>query len=223
MKILLLEDELMLSISIQKHLISFGCLVDIYDNGSDVLKAIEKQYDLYILDINTPLVSGIECLKVIANKYPNVPKIIISACDDIDCISNAFKLGCKDYLKKPFNIKELQIRIKNLTSNIEEKNFAQNESIINLSKNYKFDTKSHQLYYEHIAQNFTKKEHSLILLFISNIGQIITDETIESFVWDGKYVESSTIRSLVNRVRSKLKEDIIENVRGFGYLMKKRE
>nr|WP_321267065.1 response regulator transcription factor [uncultured Sulfurimonas sp.] len=221
MKILLLEDELMLSKSIQKYLLSCEYLVDVYDNGEDVLQIVEKQkYDFYILDINTPIVSGLECLKVISSLYPTTPKIIISAYDDIDNISSAFNIGCNDYLKKPFNLKELYIRINNLIL-VKNKMEEKESSVIDIGENYKFDKSINQLYYKDELQIFTKKEHALMLLLVENIGQIITDENIQSFIWDGNDVESSTIRSLVNRLRLKLKEDILENVRGFGYMMKK--
>ncbi|MDX9966887.1 MAG: response regulator, partial [Sulfuricurvum sp.] len=99
MKILLLEDEFMLARSIRTYLLSRGHLVDHYDNGQEVLDVIEsKMHDFYILDINTPLVGGLECLKAIAQRYPDVPKIVISAYHDIDYISDAFDLGCSDYL-----------------------------------------------------------------------------------------------------------------------------
>lgn len=223
MKILLLEDEHMLSRSIRTFLLSSNHLVDHYDNGKDVLDVIQKEkHDFYILDINTPLVGGLECLKVIAAKYPDVPKIIISAYNDIEHISDAFDIGCSDYLKKPFNLKELQIRIEHLTS--QNKTAIEEESsIIKLSKNYTFDKEKNILYYNNVIQKFTKREHSLIVLFISNLGQIMTDESIQSFIWDGEEVEASTIRSLVNRVRAKLKEELIQNIRGFGYVMTRKD
>ncbi|MFT7002848.1 MAG: DNA-binding response OmpR family regulator [Sulfurimonas sp.] len=222
MKILLLEDEYMLSRSICTFLLSFGYLVDCYDNGRDVLEAIEeKQHDFYILDINTPIVGGLECLKIISKKYPNIPSIIISAYNDIDHISSAFDIGCSDYLKKPFNLKELQIRIDHLTI-LNEKNVVEEKSpIIYLSEHYSFNKETNILYYDNEIQMFTKKEYSLIVLFISNLGQIMTDESIQSFIWNGEYVEASTIRSLVNRVRRKLKEELLQNIRGFGYVMKR--
>ena len=218
MKILLLEDEFLLSRSIRTYLLSRGHLVDHYDNGKDVLKVIEeKQHDFYILDINTPLIGGLECLESIAAKFPNIPKIMISAYNDIEHISSAFDLGCSDYLKKPFNLKELQIRIELLLNKSNAVDVP--NPIIHLSEHYTFNKETNLLYYDDSVQRFTKKEHSLILLFISNLGQIITDESIQSFIWNGEEVESSTIRSLVNRVRNKLKEDILQNIRGFGYVM----
>lgn len=224
MKILLLEDEFMLARSIRTYLLSRGHLVDHYDNGQEVLDVIETQaHDFYILDINTPLVGGLECLKSIAEKYPDTPKIIISAYHDVDYISDAFSYGCSDYLKKPFNLKELDIRIHHLTVQAKPKIEPVNDPIIYLSNHYTFNKENYLLYYNDKAQQFTKREYSLIILFVSNLGQIMTDESIRSFIWDGEDAESSTIRSLVNRVRAKLKEDLIQNIRGFGYVMKRAD
>lgn len=224
MKILLLEDEYMLSRSIRTYLLNKGYLVDHFDNGLDVVKTLGKQaYDCYILDINTPLMGGLECLKEIAAKFPNIPKIIISAYHDIEYISDAFSLGCSDYLKKPFNLKELELRIQKLTSQTNAQQELQSDPVVRLSENYRFDTQKNLLYYKEELQKFTKREYALLVLFISNLGQIISDESIRSFIWDGEDAEDSTIRSLVNRVRHKLKEELIENVRGFGYVMKKAE
>lgn len=224
MKILLLEDEFMLSRSIRTYLLNCGYCVDYFDNGQDVIDIINTtRYDFYILDINTPIVGGLECLKEIAKLYPDTPKIVISAYHDIDYISDAFALGCSDYLKKPFNLKELEIRIERLTSKLTVAAETVNSPIIRLSEHYTFNKETNFLYYDDEVQNFTKRENRLIVLFVSNIGQIIGDESIRSFIWDGDYAEDSTIRSLVNRVRHKLKEDLIENVRGFGYIMKRKE
>ncbi|QOP40370.1 response regulator transcription factor [Sulfurimonas marina] len=222
MKILLLEDEYMLSRSIRTYLLNKGYFVDHFDNGIDVMEAVKSQeYDFYVLDINTPLMSGLECLKEISQLHPNTPKIIISAYHDIDSITEAFDLGCSDYLKKPFNLKELELRIDRLTSQVLAKKEVEQSAVVKLSKDYTFDTQTNLLYYKSEVQKFTKREYALLVLFISNRGQIIPDESIRSFIWDGENVENSTIRSLVNRLRSKLHVDIIENVRGFGYIMKK--
>ncbi|MDD3770879.1 MAG: response regulator transcription factor [Sulfuricurvum sp.] len=222
MKILLLEDEFMLARSIRTYLLSRGHLVDHYDNGQEVLDVIEsKMHDFYILDINTPLIGGLECLKAIAQRYPDVPKIVISAYHDIDYISDAFDLGCSDYLKKPFNLKELDIRIQRLSAQSQQNAEPASDPVIRLSDRYTFNKETNLLYYDDTVQKFTKREHALIVLFVSNLGQVMTDESIRSFIWDGEDAEASTIRSLVNRVRQKLKEELIENMRGFGYIMKK--
>ena len=222
MKILLLEDEFMLARSIRTYLLSRGCFVDYFDNGKDVLDIIkEQEYDCYILDINTPLIGGLECLKEITALYPDKPKIIISAYHDIDHISNAFSIGCSDYLKKPFNLKELEIRIDRLKAKTPEKTATDDNPLIVLSDHYTFDKNQNLLYLDGQVQTFTKREYALLVLFASNLGQIMSDENIRCFIWDGEDAEASTIRSLVNRVRHKLKEELVVNVRGFGYMMKR--
>ena len=224
MKILLLEDEFMLSRSIRTYLLNRSYLVDYFDNGQDVLDIIKTtRHDFYILDINTPIVGGLECLKAIVKLYPDTPKIVISAYHDIDYISDAFSMGCSDYLKKPFNLKELEIRIDRLTSKATTAVDAVISPIIRLSEHYTFNKETNLLYYDDKVEKFTKRENRLLVLFVTNIGQIIGDESIRSFIWEGDYAEDSTIRSLVNRVRNKLKEELIENVRGFGYLMRRKE
>jgi len=222
MKVLLLEDEYLLSRSIRTYLLANNHFVDHYDNGRDVLDvATREQYDFYILDINTPLVGGLECLKVIRSLYPEAPTIVISAYHDISYITQAFEIGCSDYLKKPFNLKELEIRIERLTSQISQQKNQDDDPIIALSKHYTYNRITNMLHYNNNIEKFSKREYALIRLFVSNLGQVIGDENIRSVIWDGEDTEASTVRSLVNRLRKKLKEELIENIRGFGYVMKK--
>lgn len=221
MKILLLEDEFLLASSIRTFLLARGYLVDYFDNGVSVLEAIkELSYDFYLLDINTPLVGGLECLKEIRTKYPQAPVMIISAYHDIGNISDAFGYGCSDYFKKPFNLKELQIRIERLTSMIPEQAPATQSNLIKLSHHYTFDRERNFLYFDGLFEKFSKREYALITLFVSNLSQIMSDDTIRRFIWDDEEIETATVRSLINRIRKRLKEPLIENVRGLGYVMR---
>jgi YesN/AraC family two-component response regulator len=112
------------------------------------LEAIELQaHDFYLLDINTPLVGGLDCLKMISSKYPSIPKIIISAYHDLGYISEAFSTGCSDYLKKLFNLQELEIRINHLTAQVHHTSESQYDPMIHLSNHYSFNKESNFLYY----------------------------------------------------------------------------
>lgn len=220
MKVLLLEDEYLLSRSIRTYLLAKNYFVDDFDNGRDALVAIENEsYDFYILDINTPEIGGLEILGRLSQLYEDKPKIIISAYHDIEYISEAFALGCSDYLKKPFNLQELQIRIEHLTVQYELKKRGAN--LIKLSKHYSFDVQNRMLRYKGAIEKFSRRENALILLLVSNLGKVLSEEYIRSVIWEGEETEASTVRSLVNRLRKKLKEDLIENIRGFGYMMNK--
>ena len=105
MKILLLEDEIMLNESICEYLEALGHSVESYFDGLEAFNAIkEKPYDLLILDINVPNMDGLTFLENIHKLKIHTPAIYISALVDIEDISRAYNLGCFDYLKKPFHL-----------------------------------------------------------------------------------------------------------------------
>ena len=117
MKILLLEDDIALNKSIYDALVYSGYSVDTFFDGNDVIDNLSSIYDLYIMDINVPNISGLELLNLIHNQNNQSKIIMISANTDINIIENAYNLGCIDYLKKPFHLKELRIKIDMLFSN----------------------------------------------------------------------------------------------------------
>ncbi len=116
MKILLLEDDIALNKSIYDALVYSGYSVDTFFDGNDVIDNLSSIYDLYIMDINVPNISGLELLNLIHNQNNQSKIIMISANTDINIIENAYNLGCIDYLKKPFHLKELRIKIDKLFS-----------------------------------------------------------------------------------------------------------
>lgn len=218
MRVLLLEDEFMLAKSIRTYLLSQGHSVDYFDNGQELLaESGNRSYDCYILDINTPLMGGLECLENLVTHHPHAATIMISAYHDIDHISKAFSLGCNDYLKKPFNLRELDIRMKKIVRNVTAA--EPHRAIIRLGDKFSFDDDRGMLYRDDTVQQLTKKEMKLLKLFLKNIGQIVSEDHIRNAVWEGEYVEASTIRSLVNRLRTKLDGQLIRNIRGFGYCL----
>lgn len=113
MKILLLEDNKKLNSTIIKRLEIKGYEIDGFTDGQDAYDAISDGYNCFILDINVPNVDGIEILKRIRKYYKEVPVIIISATVELDIIKESYDFGCNDYIKKPFFIDELEIKIKN--------------------------------------------------------------------------------------------------------------
>lgn len=214
MHIALLEDEIMLAKSLCTYFLHLGYQVDHYTNGDDFLNKITKRYDLYILDINIPGYTGLECLRAIHLLYTSTPVIMMSGIHDIQTIEKAFESGSSDYLKKPFNLRELGARIKRyfpkFTSN-------STSTVCHLTDNYSFDTNSLNLFYKGELQSFTKKEYALVRLLILKRNSIVTEEEIYYYVYQGDYPESVAIRSLIKRVRNKLQENMIENIRGIGY------
>ena len=199
MKILLLEDDIALNKSIRDALIYSGYSVDAFFDGNDVIDNLSSIYDLYIMDINVPNISGLELLNLIHNQTPLSKIIMISANTDINMIENAYNLGCIDYLKKPFHLKELKIKIDMLFSNVNS-----------LLEELKLKPDS----------NLTKKEKRFLTLLLKNKDLVTTYQMIDEFVYEDKLMTIDGVRALVRRLRTKLVDDVIKNVIDEGYILK---
>jgi two-component system OmpR family response regulator len=218
MRVLLLEDELMLQSAIVEYLASTGYIVDAYEDGQEAFEQILKNsYDLFIFDINTPSIDGLTLLENLQAKKIYVPTIFISAITQIEQISKAYELGCYDYLKKPFHLKELSLHIDRLLkmANITSK------SSVKLSKMYTYDLQKERLFFDNQEQVLTKKQSQIIHLLCSNIDSIVDFDMLRHYVWEDGYVDNATIRAEMHRVRQVLKEDLIESIKGIGYTLHK--
>ncbi len=198
MKILLLEDNLSLNRAIKKVTELDKHTTVSYIDGQDVLDNIDDRYDLYILDINVPNVNGLELLDIIYTKNNKSKVIIISSNIDMYSIHKAYKLGCMDYLKKPFHVEELRLKIDKLSLPVSDI-----LSSIKLKE----------------GSSLTKKEKGLLLILLENVNSPVTYEMIEDSVYEGGSMSMDSLRALVRRVRLKLVEDTIENVLEEGYLI----
>lgn len=216
MKIFLLEDDFSLNRIIYNALEDRGFFVTAVDDGYDAITHIlNKQYDLYILDINVPGFNGHEILKEIRKIHKKLPVIIVSAQLDIDNISKAYELGCNDYLKKPFELEELILHIKYHIKTILKSNI--DEDIINLGFGLKFSMSNQNLYKHNHEITLTTKEKLLLTLFINNLNKTVTSELIHEYVWDNKEMEAVSMRSMIHKLQKKLKNGMIINIRGIGY------
>lgn len=218
MKILLLEDELMLRSSIEEYLEALGHKVIAYGNGEEAYEAIKKDvFDLLLLDINIPKMNGLSLLKALNEIEHAFPTIFISANVDIDDISKAFELGASDYLKKPFHLKELGLRIDKIKKEYEIKNLKH----IILSSKYVFSKEEQMLFYNNNVQVLTKKQLQIVTLLCENIGVVVDFEKFRSYVWNDEPIDNASIRAEISRFRKLLKEDFIINLKGVGYKIEK--
>jgi len=214
MKILLLEDESMLRSSIQEYLEALGHKVIAFGNGEDAYRAVEKElFDLLVLDINTPKRTGLSLLQALNEIEHAFPTIFISANVDIDDISRAFDLGAADYLKKPFHLKELGLRIDRIKKEAQIKSMQH----LILSSKYVFSKQEQMLFYNNTVQTLTKKQLQILTLLSENLGIVVDFEKFRSFVWNDEPVDNATIRAEISRFRKLLKEDFIINLKGVGY------
>jgi len=218
LKILLLEDETMLRNSIKEYLEAIGHEIVSFISGRDAFEEIQdNNYDLLLLDINVPHINGMELFKRLS-EIKNAPiTIFISANLDIEDITMAYELGASDYLKKPFHLKELALKIDHIKKEQSTKEFVQ----VILSKHYRFSKETETLFYNNSVQHLTKKQLQIVTLLSYNLGIIVDFDKFRSYVWNHEPVDNATIRAEISRFRKTLKEDFIKNIKGIGYKIDK--
>jgi DNA-binding response OmpR family regulator len=217
MRVLLLEDEPMLQSAIVEYLQGTGYDVEAFEDGLEAYKHIvPHRYDLFIFDINTPSIDGLSLLQKLQDDKIFVPTIFISAITQIEQISQAYELGCYDYLKKPFHLKELTLHIERLI----KRGDICTKHHVNISKMYTYDLDNKRLLFDGEEQVLTLKQAQIMELLALNHHKIVDFDQLRYGVWDRSDIDNATIRAEMHRVREVLKEDIIETIKGVGYRLK---
>ena len=208
MKILIVEDDIQLNTTISNYLLLKGYEVQSVFDGKKALNLINEKFDIFIIDINIPEVNGIELLKEIRKTKSNIPVIMITASLELENFQESFKSGCNEYIKKPFYLEELEIRIDKLIKNIKQ--------IIYIEDDIKYDMKYEELTIDNKVIDLTKKEKKLLTILLKNLNHIVSNEEIQNFVWDD-IKETYPLRQLVNNLRKKLPKNYIVSKKAIGY------
>jgi DNA-binding response OmpR family regulator len=217
MKILLVEDDEMLNEMITEYINSTGHVIISTKTGQESLEILDSQkFDLLILDISLPDIDGFTILEKLHEQKRMVPTIYISALIDIEDISRAFDLGCFDYLKKPFHLKELTLRINKI---LKTRLVPQRHK--RLSKHYSFDAETMTLYFNNEPHILPRRQLQIIELLAQNRSLVVNYDMFRTYVWNDDYIDNATIRAEVNRVKTVLREDFIKNIRGSGYMVER--
>lgn len=214
MKILIIEDDIQLNTTITNFLRYKGCQTTSVEDGEEALEYIDKNiYDLYIVDINIPKVSGLEVLKYIRQKDLITPVIIITASLELENLKTAYKNGCNEYIKKPFYLEELEIKIDKICVG----NYK--NEIINISDNISYDTSLEELIINGEIKRLRKKEKRLLTILLQNINKTVPTQTLENYIWENEIKESYPLRQLVNDLRKYFDngEKFIFSEIGVGY------
>lgn len=215
MKLLLLEDDIALSDILNDFLSDNGFNVTLCENGQDALEnLIENRFDLAILDINTPSLSGLEVLIELRNRYKNnIPIIIITAYQDINNLKKAFENRADDYIRKPFDLEELNIRISKL-----KREFLLQENSVILDNTLIFKPELSQIIKDGKIIHIAQKERDILRYFINHKGRVISNEELFSNIWTYDEVPSdATIRVYIKSLREIIGKNRIVTIRGVGY------
>ncbi len=221
--ILIVEDESIVAIEIKSYINKLGFnVIDICSNSDDVFLILSKlSIDIILMDICIKgKLDGVELATIIKKRYPNIKIIFLTAHLDDYNVDRAIKIDPVSYLSKPFNREELRVALKIANSKLDNSNSMQyNSEHIVLDFEYSYDSKNSALYYYNEPISLTKKENELLELFIEHKNSILEFYTIENIIWADKEVNINTIRTLVKRLREKLKYKFIENIPSRGYRM----
>lgn len=218
MKILLLEDDLILNEILEEHLTNQKLQVITTFTSNEAIKYLYSEtFDLLILDVNVPDLNGFELLKELRKNNILTPAIFVTSLNMVEDMQKGFDSGCDDYIKKPFELKELDIRINNI-----KRLFNIDRQIIKIDEKSYLDLQNLEIILNNERFLISRKESEILAYLLNNSKKTISIEEFINNIWSYEdSVESSTIRTYIKNLRKILGEDKILNIRGVGYRFNK--
>ena len=215
-KLLLLEDDLTLSETIVDYFEEQGFEVKAIYDGEEAQEVIyESKFDLFLFDVNVPSLNGFELLKTIRKEGNTTPTIFITSLNSMSSLEEGFDSGCDDYIRKPFELKELLLRVQTII----KREFSKNkDTIIKIDENISFDTNSNELIKDgkNVVLNF--KEQKLLKFFLQNKDELLIHDRIYDFVWDyDEQYSDNSLRTYIKNLRKVLGKDRIVSLKKLGY------
>lgn len=216
-QILLVEDDETLSELISEYLSEQGYDVTVRTDAKAALDtAYERNFDILILDVKLPKGDGFSLLRELRRLGDDTPAIFTTSLNALQDLEIGYKSGCDDYLKKPYELKELLLRIQIL---LKRKFSHVNDEFIELNGGYKFYPSSKTLRQNGQIINLSNKESELLALFLENKNALLSKETIFEKIWNyGEEPSELSLRVYVKNLRRILGKDAIINRRGDGYI-----
>lgn len=224
-KILLLEDDIVLQEILCEFLEEEGFAVTYCESAGEALDlAYERQFDIWLLDVKVPLgdfegkrdeMPGFALLKSLREADKSTPCIFITSLSSISDLKDGYGVGCDDFLRKPFELTELRLRIQTLL----RRSFShKNNDFIALHDDFKFDIISKVLYKDSAPVALTKKESLLLNLLLKNAPSYVSVEAIFEELWDFSQSPSEmSLRAYIKNLRKILGKERILNSQGSGY------
>ncbi len=213
--ILLLEDDINLSDTIKQFLEHHE--YEVY-TAYDALRAkeivYEKHINLMLLDIKVPYQNGFDFLCELREQDNQIPAIFITSLHSVDDVTKGFDSGCDDYIRKPFALKELLVRVESLL----KRRFGSHDSLIKIDELTYFDTQNLVLHHDGKEIPLKEKELRLLVLFLEYPDELISKERIFDALWEyDEQPSEGSLRTYIKVLRSHLGKERIETVKNMGY------
>lgn len=223
MRILLVEDDAVLKDGLTRSLQMSGFAVDAVDNGSDaeLTLATHSEYDLLILDLGLPKLDGFEVLRRLRRRNQRMPVLILTARDAVQDRVNGLDLGADDYLTKPFDLLELEARVRALI----RRGLSGESGELRIGM-LRLDTSGRRVFLNDNPLELSAREFGVLEVLMLRADKVVAKEQLAEKLcgWD-EGVGDNAIEVYVHRLRKKLiKADVvIRTVRGLGYLLEKKQ
>lgn len=215
-KLLLLEDDIALNETVVDYFESLDySVVPVYDGNSALDTIYENSFDLLLLDVNVPDINGFEILKSLRDQDITTPAIFITSLNSMTDLENGFDSGCDDYIRKPFALKELKLRVETI---LKREFFHNNNTKIEIDTNIYYDTQSDLLSVDGSEVQLNNKDAKLLKLFLQNKDTLVTHETIYSTLWEyDEDISESALRTYIKNLRKYLGKEKIVSIKKLGY------
>jgi len=219
-QILLLEDDSNLNDTITDFLEDNDyAVVSTYSGieAQDIL--YEKKFDLLLLDVNVPNLNGFELLQWVREQGDDSPAIFITSLNSVDDLAMGFESGCDDYIRKPFELKELLIRVDTLL----KRSFSKDKKkLIIIDEHIEYDIENNELLIDAKPYPLGYKESQLLKIFIKHESEVVSHEYIYSHLWSFNETPSDTsLRTYIKHLRKILGKERIVSIKRQGYRFSK--
>ena len=218
MRLLLVEDDLMLGEALQDALMPHSYVVDWVKDGESALKSLRREhFDIIILDIGLPGMSGFDVLKKLRSERFEVPVLLLTARDSLTDKVTGLDAAAHDYLLKPFDLDELLARLRALSRRAAGRAIP----FINYGK-LCINPENHSLSYDNQPIVLARREYMVLVKLLENTGRVLSREQLEQSLYGWlDDVDSNALEVHIHHIRKKIPIDLIRTLRGVGYTINK--
>lgn len=221
MRVLLVEDDEFLGDGIRTGLKHYGHTIDWVKDGRaahDVITSTHETFDIIVLDLGLPKLSGLEVLKMIREKNLATPVVILTARDTVDDRVKGLDAGADDYLTKPFDLDELCARMRAL----QRRSKARAKPIIAYG-DITLDPASHVVQVKGKEVLVSRREFALLQKLLENTGRVISREQLNQTLYGwGENIDSNALEVHIHNLRKRFGSQLIRTIRGVGYMVEKK-
>lgn len=218
-KLLILEDNALLLNTLEDFLSENDYECVLVKSGKEALKrCFEEKFDLYLLDVKVPDMNGFDFLKELRSFGDRTPAIFVTSLNDQESLTKGFMLGGDDYIKKPFDLSELLLRIRAI--------LARTKGIVDdwlvIDNDYRLNLARKRLFFKNEELDVHLKDFELLYLLVKERGHVVTKEMIHERLWSSsEEMNEGSIRVYINNLKKIFGKECISNIRGIGYRFEK--